>query len=84
MRANFSQVSSAATGQVRVRRAAADLDLAPAGFAAQGQEHAVVEEFRPARSFEQVLGAHDEAGDFRAAQAAGEAEQEDRPVAQVP
>src|SRR5271166_2477251 len=35
-----------------VRRAAANLDLAPAGFAPQGQKHAVVEEFRPARSLE--------------------------------
>src|SRR5208283_5976723 len=67
-----------------VLRAAADLDLAPAGFAPQSQEHAVVEEFRPARSLERVLGAHDEAGDLRSAQAAGEAEEEDRPVAQVP
>ena len=83
MRANFSQASSAATGQVGVLRAAADLDLAPAGFPTQGEEHALLEEFRPARALERILGAHDEAGDFRAAQAAGEAEQQDRPVAQV-
>ena len=67
-----------------VRRAAADLDLAPAGLAPQRQEHAVVEEFRPARPLEPILGRAVEADDLRAAQAAGEAEEEDRPVAQVP
>ena len=64
-------------------RAGADLDLAPAGLAAQGQEHAVVEEFWPAGALERILRAHDEADDFRAAQAAGEAEEQDRPVAKI-
>ena len=62
--------------------AAADLDLAPAGLAAQRQQQAVVEEFGPA-AVEAVLGAAVEADDFRAPQAAGEAEQQDRPVAQA-
>src|SRR5271165_7353874 len=66
-----------------VRRAAADLDLAPAGFPTQSEEHALLEKFRPARPFERDLGAHDQAGDFRSAQAASEAEEEDRTVAQI-
>ena len=47
MRANLSQVSRATTGQVRSRRAAADLDLAPAGLAAERDEQAVVEDLDP-------------------------------------
>ncbi len=35
---------------------AADLDLAPAGFPAQGEEHAVVEEFRPAEASNESFG----------------------------
>ena len=84
MRANFSQVSSAATGQVASFEPRPISTSRQPVLPAQGQEHAVVEEFRPARALERVLRAHDEAGDLRAAQAAGEAEEEDRPVAQVP
>ena len=39
----------------RVLRAAADLDLAPASLPTQSEEHAVVEEFRPARALERVF-----------------------------
>ena len=82
IRANFSQVSSATTGQVASRGAAADLDLAPAGLPAQRQQQAVVEKFDPAAA-EAVLAAAVEADDFRAPQAAGEADQQDRAVAQA-
>ena len=83
MRANFSQALSAATGQV------ASFEPRPISTSRQPvlprrvEKYAVVEEFRPARAFERILGAHHEAGDLRAAQAAGEAEEQDRPVAQV-
>ena len=83
MRANFSQVSSAATGQVR------SLEPRPISTSRQPvlprkvRSTPSVEEFRPAGAFERILRAHDEADDFRAAQAAGEAEQQDRAVAQL-
>ncbi len=48
MRANFSRASSLATGAGALGGTAADLDLARTGFAAQSEEHAVVEEFGPA------------------------------------
>ena len=64
-------------------RPLADPECVGLYLAAQGQEHAVVEEFRPARALKRILRAHDQAGDFRAAQAAGEAEEQDRPVAQI-
>ena len=66
-----------------VLRASADLDLAPAGFPTQIEEDAVAEEFRPARAVERILQAHDEADDFRTAKSADEAQERDRPVAQV-
>ena len=65
-----------------VRRAAADLDLAPAGLAAQRQQQSVVKKFDPAAA-KAILGAAIEADDFRAPEAAGEADQEDRAVAQA-
>ena len=40
-------------------------------------------DFQPARALQRVLGAAVEADDFGAAQSAGEAEQQDRPVAHV-
>ena len=57
-----------------IGRAAADLDFAPAGLAAQGDEQALVEELDPAGAVVGLIAADIEADDFRAAQAAGEAE----------
>ena len=66
-----------------LRGAAADLDLPPAGLPPQRQQQSVVEKFDPAAG-EAVLGAAIEADDFRAAQAAGETDEEDGAVAQAP
>ena len=65
-------------------RAAADLDLAPAGLAADGEERAFGEDFDPAGAVFGLAGPAIEADDFGAAQAAGEADRQDRPVAQAP
>src|SRR5208283_6017105 len=70
-------------GAGRVRGAAADLDLAPAGLPPERQQQSLVEKFDPAAA-EAVLPAAVEANDFRAAQAAGETDEEDRPIAQAP
>ena len=65
-----------------VRGAAADLDLAPAGLPPERQQQSLVEKFDPAAA-EAVLAAAVEADDFRAAQAAGETDQEDRAIPQA-
>ena len=65
-------------------RAAADFDVAPAGLAADGQEGAFGEDFDPAGAVFGLAGPAIEPDDFRAAQAAGEADRQDRPVAQAP
>ena len=83
IRANFSQASSATTGQLSVAGAAADFDLAPAGLAAQRDEDALVEDLGPAGSVSGLPGAAVEPDDFRAPQPAGEADQQDRAVAQA-
>src|SRR5208282_1418854 len=66
-----------------LRGAAADLHLPPAGLSPERQQESVVEKLNPAPA-EAILGAAVEADDFRAAQAAGEADEENRPVAQAP
>ena len=65
-------------------RAAADFDVAPAGLAADGQERAFGEDLDPAGAVFGLAGPAIEADDFGAAQAAGEADRQDRPVAQAP
>ena len=73
-------------------RAAADLDLAPAGLAAQGQQQALRHDPGPAGAPAgpvaalrvEVLAAAVEPGDLGAAQPAGKAHQKHRPVAQPP
>jgi hypothetical protein len=58
-----------------VGRAAPDLDLAPAGLAAQGDQHALVgEKFDPAAAVFGLIARKIETDDFRAAQTAGNAE----------
>ena len=81
IRANFSQVSSAATGQVAPRSRGRFRPRASQS-SPERQQQSLVEKFDPAAA-EAVLPAAIEANDFRAAQAAGEANQEDRPVAQA-
>ena len=65
-------------------RAAADLDLAPAGLAADGEEGALGEDFDPAGAVLGLAGPAIEPDDLGSAQAAGEADRQDRPVAQAP
>ena len=82
MRANFSQALSAATGQV------ASFEPRPISTSRQPVLPRKVRSTPSSKnsgqpSLEAILGAHDEADDFRSAQAAGEAEEQDRPVAQV-
>ncbi len=66
-----------------VGRAAADLDLAPAGLAAQGHQHALVEDFDPAGTVFGLVAADIETDDLGTAQAAGKAEQQHGAVAQA-
>ena len=70
-------------GAAELAGAAADFDLAPAGLAAQRDEDALVEDLGPAGSVLGLPGAAVEPDDFRAPQPAGEAEQQDRAVAQA-
>ena len=65
-------------------RAPADFDIAPAGLAADGQERALRKEFHPTRAVFGLPGPAIEADDFGAAQAAGETDRQNRPVAQAP
>jgi hypothetical protein len=65
-------------------RAAADFDVAPAGLAADRQERAFGEQLDPAGAVICLAGPAIEADDFGAAQAAGKADRQDRPVAQAP
>ena len=65
-------------------RAAADLDLAPAGLAADGEEGALGEDLDPAGAVFGLAGSAIEPDDFGAAEAAGEADRQNRPVAQAP
>ena len=65
-------------------RAAADFDVAPTGLAADGQERPFGEELDPAGAVFGLAGPAIEADDFGAAQAAGEADRQNRPVAQAP
>src|SRR5208337_1288976 len=69
-------------GASGVGRAATDLDLAPAGLSPQSQQQSVVEKLDPAAA-EPVLPAAIEADDFRAPEAAGEADEEDRAIPQA-
>ena len=64
-------------------RAAADFDVAPTGLAADGQERPFGEELDPAGAVFGLAGPAIEADDFGAAQAAGEADRQDRPVAKA-
>ena len=66
-----------------VAGAAADLDLAPAGLASHANDDALVEDLDPAGAVLGLVGAAVEADDFGAAQAAGEADQQDGAVAQA-
>jgi hypothetical protein len=65
-------------------RTATDFDVAPAGLAADGQERAFGENFDPAGAVLGLARPAIEADDFGAAEAAGEADRENRPVAQAP
>ena len=65
-------------------RAPPDFDVAPAGLAADGQEGAFGQDFDPAGAVLGLAGPAIEADDFRSAEAAGEADRQDRPVAQAP
>lgn len=82
----FRQVDAEATAPalaVGVGRPAADLHLAPTGFSAQRHQHAFLEDFDPPTPVFCLIPAKIEAGDFRAPQATGKADQQHRPVAQA-
>ena len=64
-------------------RAPADLDLAPAGLAADGEEGALGEDFDPAGAVLGLVRATIEPNDLGTAQTAGEADRENGPVAQA-
>ena len=66
-----------------IRGAAGNFNLAPAGLAAQGDKRAVLHDLDPATRVWRVILAMIDADDFRPAQAAGEADQQDRPVTQA-
>src|SRR5271168_1088942 len=66
-----------------VARAAADLDFTPPGLAAHANEDALVQQLDPAGAFRGLFGPAVEPGDFTAAEAAGEADQQDGTVAQA-
>lgn len=55
---------------------AADFDLAPAGLSAQRQQQALVQDLDPAAAVFGLVAAKVEAGEFRAAQSAGKADQQ--------
>src|SRR5580704_5098053 len=65
-------------------RATADLDLAPAGLAADSEQGAFGKNFDPAGAVFALVTSTIEADDFRAAEAAGEADRENGSVAQAP
>ncbi len=67
-----------------VGRAAADLNLAPAGLAAQAEEHALVEDLDPAAAVLGLVAAAIQANDLGAAQAAGKAQEQHGAVTQAP
>ena len=64
-------------------RAAADFDVAPAGLAADGQQRAFGKDLDPAGAVFGLAGPAIEADDFGAAEAAGEADRQNGPVAQA-
>jgi hypothetical protein len=64
-------------------RAAADFGLAPAGFAAQGDDEAAVEDLDPAAAVCGVVAIDVQADDLGAPQAAGETDQRHRAIAQI-
>lgn len=69
--------------------AAADLDLAPSGLAAQRHQHTLGKNLDPGGAvavvpIEMVVADEIEPDDLGTAEAAGEAEQQDGPVAQTP
>ena len=66
-----------------IRRAAADLDLAPAGLASYGQERPFGEELDPAGAVFALVTPTIEPDDLGTAQAAGKADRQDRPVAKA-
>lgn len=65
----------------RIRRAAADLELAPAGLAAQGDNQALVEDLDPAGRILGLVTATIQPDDLRAPQAAGKADQQHGAIA---
>lgn len=77
----FYPVFQRRDGAGGVGRVAADLDLAPAGFPTQGQKRPLVEDFDPATTVFRLVATEVEAGDFRATQAASEANEQHGPVA---
>ena len=62
-------------------RAAANFDVAPAGLAPDSQERPFGEELDPAGAVFGLAGSAIKTDDFGAAEAAGEADRQDRPVA---
>ena len=83
----FGEVQPLGQGMHRagqVAGAARDLDLAPAGLAAQAEQGTAVEDLDPAPAFWGVVLAVIERDDFRPAQASCKTYQLDRPIAQSP
>lgn len=64
--------------------AGADLDLAPAGLAAQGDEQAAGQDLDPAAAVGGLIAAEVEPGDLGPPQPAGEPQKQHGPVAQAP
>src|SRR3954463_419327 len=66
------------------RRAAAHLDLAPAGLAAHEQDRAFLQDLDPAFALLGLIGAEVEADNLGTAQPSAEADHQHGPVAQAP
>lgn len=67
-----------------IARAAADLDLAPAGFSPQRHEHAFVEKLDPTGPVAMLVADNVEADDLGATQTARKTQEQDGAVAQPP
>lgn len=67
----------------RIGRAAADLDLAPSGFTAQGNKEPHVEDLDPTATVICLVGFQIEADDLGAPKAAGKADEQHRPIPQA-
>ncbi len=67
----------------RVRRAATHLDFSPSGFAAQGDEHPLVEDINPAAPVFGLVCLQIQADDLGASKTTGKADKQHRPIPQA-